>query len=61
MIDNACHELSIREQCKLLDISKSSIYYKQSSSEEKDSVLANAIHELWLKRECKIFCVNGVE
>ncbi len=34
MIDNACHELSIREQCKLLDISKSSIYYKQSSSEE---------------------------
>ncbi|MGC1582406.1 MAG: IS3 family transposase [Candidatus Acidiferrales bacterium] len=49
MIDNACHELSIREQCKLLDISKSSIYYKQSSSEEKDSVLANAIHELWLK------------
>ena len=41
-------DLSIRQQCNLLDIHRSGIYYKLQPKEDESEVM-NKIHELWLK------------
>ena len=42
-------EISMRTQCQLLDLQRSTIYYKPIPKTD-DSVLMNEIHELWLKK-----------
>ena len=41
-------ELNVSKACELLDIPRSSVYYK-SCSKSNDTILMNEIHELWLK------------
>jgi putative transposase len=47
MIDNEHKALSIRRQCKLLKISRSSIYYEEKERPD-ETMLANEINEIWL-------------
>ena len=42
-------EISMRTQCQLLDLQRSTMYYKPTPKTD-DSVLMNEIHELWLKK-----------
>ena len=42
-------EISVRTQCQLLDLQRSTMYYKPIPKAD-DSVLMNEIHELWLKK-----------
>lgn len=42
-------DLSMRQQCNLLDIHRSGIYYKPKPKQDEFE-LTNKIHELWLKR-----------
>lgn len=46
MIDINHEELSIRQQCSLLQINRSTLYYKAIDRTE-DAKLANEIHEIW--------------
>lgn len=46
MITPAYKDLSIREQCEILDIGRSTLYYKQIPQAD-ESILANEIHEIW--------------
>jgi putative transposase len=48
MIDQQHELLSVRQQCMLLDIWRSNVYY-QSITAEDETTLANQIHELWLQ------------
>jgi putative transposase len=47
MIDSTHTELSIRQQCQLLSVSRSTLYYKAKPACD-DTNLANEIHALWL-------------
>jgi len=49
MIDQKFSELSLRSQFDLLGLNRSSYYYQNIASEEKNQNIANQIHELWLK------------
>ena len=49
MIDRDHQKLSIRQQCDLIEVHRSSLYY-QVRPKADDSVLMNKVHELWLKR-----------
>jgi putative transposase len=51
MLDNYHPEISIRKQCSLLDITRSSLYYKPIIN--NDSTSANLIHEIYLKSDCR--------
>ena len=42
-------KLSIKEQCNLLSIPKSSFYYKSAKEEDIDNWLMNEIYEIWMK------------
>lgn len=48
MLDKEHTSLSIREQCSLLSLCRSNVYY-QSITAHDESILANEIHELWLE------------
>ncbi len=48
MVDSTFAALSIKQQCNVLNVSKSSYYYEPSSKLE-DQNLMNLIQEIWLK------------
>lgn len=48
MIDMNHQKLSIRHQCTLLRINRSTLYYEATGAAE-DTRLANEIHELWME------------
>lgn len=50
MIDSNNEKLSLRKQCDLLAVNRSSFYYKKSESEINDVTLLNEIRDLWIKR-----------
>lgn len=49
MMDKKHDQVSLRRQCKLLNITRSSVYYVQTVAVD-ESAIANEIHELWLKK-----------
>ena len=49
MIDNTT-ELSVAEQCRILEISRSSAYYESTREEDNDLALMRQIDELYLER-----------
>jgi len=49
MIDRDHKKLSVRQQCELVEVHRSNLYY-QPKPKVDDSILMNKIHELWLKR-----------
>ena len=49
MIDHAI-ELSVAEQCRILEISRSSAYYESTREEDNDLALMRQIDELYLER-----------
>lgn len=51
MLDNNCQHLSIRQQCELLSLNRSNVYYKPRPR-QNDTLLANEIHDLWLEWPC---------
>lgn len=54
---NQNHEvLSVRQQCELLSVNRSNLYYKEEPKIDETD-LSNEIHEIWLK--CH-FMVIGV-
>ena len=48
MIDINHKVLSVRHQCKLLSVHRSSLYYKEAARID-ETELSNEIHEIWLK------------
>jgi len=48
MIDAGYEALSVRQQCQLLLVNRSNIYYKDESKVDETD-LSNEIHEIWLK------------
>lgn len=48
MIELKGASLSVREQCELFNVNRSSFYYKEIPSQD-DSEIMNLIHEIWLK------------
>ena len=49
MIDQGFSDLSLREQFLLLNLNRSSFYYKEIEEGQQDQNIANKINELWLK------------
>jgi putative transposase len=49
MVDRKHEQLSIRQQCMLLGIHRSNVYY-QHMDESEETILANEIHEVWLEQ-----------
>ena len=49
MIDKNFNDLSLRDQFILLNLNRSSYYYKTIEANNLDQNIANAINELWLK------------
>lgn len=49
MIDQSFTDLSLREQFLLLNLNRSSFYYKEIEESKQDQDIANKISELWLK------------
>ena len=49
MIDHAI-ELSVAEQCRILEISRSSAYYESTREEDNDLALMRQVDELYLER-----------
>ena len=49
MINRDYQRLSVRQQCELVEIHRSNLYY-QPRPKADDSILMNKVHELWLKR-----------
>lgn len=43
--------ISIRKQCRLLNVTRSTLYYKHALT-ANDSTIANEIHEIWLEMPC---------
>ena len=48
MIEMNHERLSIRQQCTLLRVNRSTLYYKVTDRAE-DGQLANEIHEIWME------------
>lgn len=48
MIELANKKLSVRQQCHLLGVNRSAIYYKGKRSVDESEIM-NRIHEIWLK------------
>jgi putative transposase len=48
MIENAGCTLSVRQQCLLLDLNRSSLYYKKKAPVD-DSEIMNLIRDIWFK------------
>lgn len=49
MINEQHDQISIRRQCELLDIARSTLYYVPTVADD-ETAIANEIYELWLKR-----------
>ena len=49
MVDATHTKLSVRQQCKLLDVNRSSCYYKKADPAREDVFLMNEIREIWVK------------
>ncbi len=49
MIDRGFVDLSLRDQFLLLNLNRSSFYYKEIAESQQDQNIANKINELWLK------------
>ena len=49
MIDQADSQLSTRQQCGLLSVSRSSLYYRPVGLKASDVLLMNEIKDLWLQ------------
>ncbi|MBT5389595.1 MAG: IS3 family transposase [Alphaproteobacteria bacterium] len=50
MVDFNSVRLSVRQQCQILSVNRSTLYYKpQNVSDAKDTSLSNDIHQLWLE------------
>lgn len=49
MIDVNFADLSVRSQCELLRLNRSSYYYEAIGDEQKDQNIANRIYEIWLQ------------
>lgn len=49
MVDEGFEDLSLRGQFTLLNLNRSSFYYKKIEDSQRDIDLANKINELWLK------------
>jgi len=49
MIDQSFTDLSLRDQFLLLNLNRSSFYYKEIAESQYDQNIANKINELWLK------------
>ncbi len=49
MIDQDFLDLSLRDQFLLLNLNRSSFYYKKIEESQRDQDIANKINELWLK------------
>ena len=47
-VDPGFSDLSVRQQCELLQIARSSYYYQSCYNNDLNQDLANIIHELWL-------------
>jgi putative transposase len=67
LIDKADHQMSIRKQCDLLSISKSSFYYVPQGPSDKDLTIMRKIDELYLedptrgtRRYCDDLALEGV-
>src|SRR4051812_12804658 len=48
MINRDYKTLSVRQQCKLLSVNRSSVYYKEEAKVDETDI-SNEIHEIWLK------------
>lgn len=48
MIEMTHHHLSVRQQCSLLGVNRSTLYYR-GTDRTIDAQLANEIHEIWLE------------
>lgn len=48
MIDKSDRLLGVRQQCKLLQINRSRVYYKPVF--DNDAIIANLIYEIWLQK-----------
>ena len=46
MINQEHGELSVRQQCKLLGVSRSNLYYKEKERSD-EALVANEISEIW--------------
>ena len=47
LIDNTYAELSLRRQCELLQVNRSTLYYKAAEINVDDIDLINEIREIW--------------
>jgi putative transposase len=48
MIERSNKKLSIRQQCQLLEVNRSVVYYKGKRAVDESEIM-NRIHEIWLK------------
>ena len=48
MIEHFHKKLSVRQQCQLLDVNRSVVYYKGKRAVDESEIM-NRIHEIWLK------------
>lgn len=67
LIDKTDHQMSIRKQCDLLSISKSSFYYVPQGPSDKDLTIMRKIDELYLedptrgtRRYCDDLALEGI-
>ena len=49
-IDANNQDVSLRKQCELLEINRSTVYYKKRPTKVGDIDLLNEIRDIWLKR-----------
>lgn len=49
MIDGEHADLSVRQQCQLLGVNRSSCYYKKTELDKDDVFLMNEIQEIWVQ------------
>ena len=47
LVDPSCIELSLRRQCELLKINRSTLYYKSAEVDVDSADLLNEIREIW--------------
>ena len=48
MIDESHAKISLRGQCKLLNINRSTVDYQATPAAENDTSVANDIHQIWI-------------
>lgn len=49
MINKKHLGLSMRQQCRLLNLHRSLLYYRLVGKAEEETLLANEIYELWMR------------